>query len=468
MSPCRMTCGLLLAALASGLGLPAVSRAEPKAEDLQRQLADLQRQVEQLKAEREARSGPTARDVDATVDAVLKDADTRSQLFAESGGITAGWQDDRFFIGSADGKFVMSPYIQFVFRSVSNLREDTSGDDHTTDNGFEVRRLKLGFDGNLWGPDLKYRFLWATDRKTGDLVLEEGFAMYRIGNLGLPEPVSVQFGQFKNYFGHEQMASSRKLFAADRSLANDVFLNGDNFVQGIGLLYNEGSRGGPLKAYFAFHDGNNEANRNFQDFPTNKWDYGGAARVEYKAMGDWKHYEDFTARKVDKSLLVFGMGLDYSEAGDFSQFLHTVDVQFKTGPVALYGAFIGRSLHNAGVGGKGTGTEDPAGAGTASAYDYGLHAKAGYMLTEDWEVFGQYSYIHFTGEEFPSAASEACNLHEITTGVNWYVRGHNAKFTADFSWFPNGTAVSNDGGGVLSQSNGRNEFMLRVQFQLLL
>ena len=58
-------------------------------------------------------------------------------------------------------------------------------------------------------------------------------------------------------------------------------------------------------------------------------------------------------------------------------------------------------------------------------------------------------------------------MHEIAAGVNYYYRSHNAKFTVDFLWLPNGTPVADSGGDILV-SDDEEEFVLRAQFQLLL
>jgi hypothetical protein len=58
--------------------------------------------------------------------------------------------------------------------------------------------------------------------------------------------------------------------------------------------------------------------------------------------------------------------------------------------------------------------------------------------------------------------------HEITGGVNYYIKSHSAKLTFDATWLPNGTPVASDSGGILAQPNGENEFVFRGQFQLLL
>jgi hypothetical protein len=366
--------------------------------------------------------------------------------------------------------------LQLAFRNNTTYREDNkaNGDDDVQ-NGFEVRRAKIRFDGNLWGPNFKYNFIWATDRKTQTLGLEEAWFIYKMGDFGIfHEPISVQAGQFKNYFAHESMSSSTKIFAVERSLLNDVFTGGDNFIQGAGLLYNEGSNGGPLQAGVVVNDGSNDfsaapsgTSRNFQDFPNNKWDFGAAGRVQYKFFGNWKDYEDFTTVTSNgQDLLVAGAAIDYSEAGDFDQVMFTADVKYKTGPLTLYGAYLDRSLRNGGIGGAGGPNPNPATAGTGDLHDYGFHGKAGYAITKKWEVFGQYSYIQFDSDEF--APGTETTTHEITGGVNYYFKSHAAKLTIDATWLPNGTPVASDGGGILAQPNGENEIVIRGQFQLLL
>lgn len=451
-----------------GLGAGMTARAaEPTQQELVDKLRALEAKVRQLEAnEQKNADAPDPRRVDAAAGDVVRDANKRSQLL-DSEGFTAGYSEGKFILRSADGKFLLHPSFQMQFRDVSNFREDNKnqGSDNF-DNGFELRRMKIGFDGNVFSPDLTYNFLWATDRKSGNLVLEEAWAQYKLGNVIGPEAWSIRGGQFKDFFAHESLTSSKRLLAAERTLLNDLFTGGDNFVQGVGLLYNDGTKGGPLRAAVAFTDGANNPNQNFQDFPTNKWDFGASARVEYKVFGNWADYEDFSALKDKADLLVVGGGASYSEAGNTVQILHTLDAQYETGPVGAYAAFLGRSIRDGGVGGGGSATPSPATAGTGNFYDYGFIGQVAYLLDPQLEPFARYSYIHFDSREFPSA--DETDIHEITVGVNYYFQGHNAKVTVDGTWLPKGSPVANDGGGILAQPNGANEFVLRAQFQLLL
>src|ERR1035437_9135748 len=104
------------ASVAAIFGISAIAMAAaPTTEELKAQIDALQQKVDALEAKQ-----VKAVDVDATVRKVLEDADRRSQFMA-SEGFTAGYTTDRgFVLQSADGAFLLHPYIQFQFREASN------------------------------------------------------------------------------------------------------------------------------------------------------------------------------------------------------------------------------------------------------------------------------------------------------------------------------------------------------------
>jgi uncharacterized protein YlxW (UPF0749 family) len=87
----RRTISALMMAASLGLGATAARAEQPAASqpDLQKQVEQLQQQVKDLQTQR-ANPAFAAKDVDATVDSVLRDADRRSQMLAETGGFYAG------------------------------------------------------------------------------------------------------------------------------------------------------------------------------------------------------------------------------------------------------------------------------------------------------------------------------------------------------------------------------------------
>lgn len=442
--------GMLPALLAGavGLGATAAWAAEPSQQELMAQIKQLQDKVAALETKQ-----ASGKDVDATVAQLLADADRRSQLLQVEG-FTAGYSADRgFILRDAQGDFLLHPYLQFQLRNVTNWRENGKSDGRDNwDNGFEIRRMKFGVDGNVFGPKLVYTFQWATDRKSGTPLLEDAWARYE-----LSDTWAIKGGQFKDPLFHESQISSTRQLAADRSLLNQILEGGDNYTQGVSVIYDAG---GPFRAEMAFTDGFNSVNTNFQDPPVNGYDFGVAGRAEYRLLGNsWKEYQDFSAIGNSEDLLVAGAAADWSESGDTNTLWHTVDAQWEPQAIrglSVYGAYVGRYTWISSV---------PAGADD-TFYDWGLLAQAGYMLNPRLEVFGRYDYTRLDNDF--AAASIEKNLHEFTIGLNYYLHGHSAKLTADVTWLPNGSPISADGIGVLPQSSGDNQVVARLQFQLVL
>jgi hypothetical protein len=442
----------------------SVLAADPTKEDLQKEIDALKAKVDQLEQTQQQQAITTRADVDATVKAVLQDADRRSQLM-QMEGFTAGWTDGKFILQSGDGNYLIHPYAQFQLRNTTTWRENGKQPNDTDDvqNGFEVRRAKVGVEGNAFGPNLTYQFQMQFDRKSGTPGLEDAWVRYKFS----PQ-FSLRAGQFKDPFAHESLLSSKKFLAAERDYTNDYFSSGDDYVQGVSLIYDAK---GPLHAELAFTDGSdfavasgvrNNFDQNFQDFGTNNADYGGAGRVEYLAMGDWKDYDSFSAYGAKSDLLVFGAGLDYTESGNTGFFSQTVDVQYKmTNGLALYAAAYGRYTKNSPAAIDAPGTTPAA---LHDLYDWGVVAQASYMLNPKLEVFGRYGYLDIDSDGLAAGASN--HIHEITAGANYYFVGHNAKLTLDGGYLPNGAPIADDGAGILASRN--DEFYLRCQFQLLL
>jgi hypothetical protein len=419
---------------------------EPTTQELLAQIKQLQAKVEKLETKQTENNADVAR----TVDQIVKDAEQRS-VFMEAIPFEGNWQAGKFTLKSDDGNFVLHPWFQLQFRNVTNFRDGAPGGDSDVQNGFEVRRMKFGVDGNVYSPNTTYLFLWATNRNTGNLVLEEAWLRHK-----LDDNWSIKGGQMKDPFAHESLTSSKRLLAADRTILTNLFTGGDNFVQGVSLGYGRDA----LQAELAFTDGTNAPNDNFQDFPTNTWDFGVAGRVQYKLFGDWAAYEQFTSLNDKHDLAVVGGGFDVSEAGNSDQFLHTVDIQYnQTTGLGLYGAYYGRYTTNAPIG-----TGGPP-AGDSDTYDWGFIAQGSYLIPDSkWEPFIRYDFIMFDDATVGAGVDDT--LHEIAVGANYYIHGHDLKLTVDVLWLPNGSPVSDTGSGVLASDD--TQFVLRGQFQLLL
>lgn len=436
-----------LPALVAALGVSATAAAaEPTTAELRDQVEQLKAEVAQLRSGQQSQQAQldqySQRDVDATVDRVLQDAERRSQLMQLTG-FTAGYDKGRFVLQSSDGKFSLSPGVQFQFRHVTNWLDEAQADgDSSTESGFEVRRAKFNFAGNAFSKDLTYNFQWETSEAGGGVTLEEAWVRYKFA-----DQLAFRMGQFKDNVFHEETTSSKRQLAVDRSLLNEVIGGGDtDYVQGAALQYDADQ----FRAEVAIHDGLNSDNTNFLD---NGQNFGVSGRVELAVMGRWRDYEDFTARGTNDNLLVIGAGADWTQFGDSDVVYHTVDVQFENeGGLGIYAA------------GLAVWSDDVA-ADDEDTYDYGGLVQVGYAIPDtNWELFGRYNILLLDDEVLPADAEDT--YHEITVGVNHYFHGHAAKFTLDVSYLPNGSPQDATGIGVLASDE--DEIVLRGQFQLLL
>ena len=508
-------------AIALGLGTAASAAepAQPTKQELLEQLKALNSKVEKLEARRQERAHqdaqqqapvqpaesqpiasppvatqPQLAEKGATVDSVLRDAERRSSpAMLQPEGFTAGYDKGKFIIQDASGNFVLNPNFQLQVRYVANLRDsdetfatpdepDTEGGEDNFSEGFEVRRMRFAFDGNAFSPALTYRFQWETNRNNGQVLLQDAYVRYALGDLwgDRTRNWAVRAGQFKDPTFHEEIMSSKRQLAADRSLLNELLGGGiTDWVQGVALIWDDGPGGSPVRSEIGFTDGPGTRNTNFTNtggglpasYPgSGSPEWGAFARVEVLARGDWKQYEDFTALGNTDGLLVFGAGASYAEVGDGDVFFHTADVQYESGRLGLYAAYVGLYSEPQGTIPGGEGEEDDdeddvtvAGAG---AYEYGVLVQAAYLLNDKWEVFGRYDHTFLdTDRLLPNAGD---SYPEFTFGVNHYIRGHAAKLTLDTVYAPNGVPTDQAGIGLLDPDGDEQQIAVRAQFQLLL
>jgi len=459
----RRRTAVALAASVVALGIaskPASAQSDAQDQRIQ--------QLEAKIAALEARQAADSREVAATIDKVLRDAERRSQLLAAGGDTSAGY-DNGFFIRS--GANLLRVGAQFQFRGVASYREDTGGDKNDEiENGFEVRRMKLELGGTLLSKDLEYFFQWATEREGGDVYLEEAWAKYMFA-----DEWGVKAGHFKDPVHHEELVSSKRQMAVERSLLNELLGGGfTDRVQGVSLIYGNYGKNAPVYAELALHDGLNSDNTNFTGRPeplpddplglgsSHSLDWGVSGRLEVKVMGDWKNYRDFSAMGTREDLLVIGGGFDWSQGGDGDIFCGTLDVQYEHPQgLGLYGAGLVRTVDGELVGSDDTFT------------DWGLLAQVSYMFNPAWEAFLRYDVTIYDEDVVFSNGNSEDTFHEVTIGINYYLgkdgsAGHRAKLTFDLTWLPNGAPKSVSGNGIMDKNNGENEWIFRGQFQLLI
>ena len=446
------------------IGAASLHAAEPGVDELRQQIDALRQRVRQLEGTAGPTSAPAAQGTSAqatpgqvTSAQVAQDARRRSEAFnlATGGGFTAGY-DKGFFIKSDDGNFLLKPAVQFQFRYDFNDRQDAAhgGSDDLVQDGFEVRRARFRFDGNVLTPKLTYSFVWDTSRANGTVSLLDAWAQY-----AFTPNLALKAGQFKESWAHERDVSGYQQLAVDRSIV-DAILGGNitDRVQGVSLILG-GGKDRPYRVEVAYHDGANSRNTNFQDSTgATGTRYGGGARGEWKFFGDWASYKDFTAKASKENLLVLGAGADYTERLGTDVLLTTVDAQYELADrLGVYGAAHANF------------TDPHDSTSNISRTDYGALVQAGYLVNKKVEVFGRYDVVRLDADAVAAGAEDT--FHEITAGVNYYLGPdgsylHRAKLTFDVGYLPNGAPSDQTQSGVLGGDD--DQFVLRAQFQLLI
>jgi len=337
---------------------------------------------------------------------------------------------------------------QIQFRWIFNSRDDSGLVEDTT-TGFQTRRTKLDFTGNIINKDWTFRVLSAFDRDGGAAVLEEAWVQYRFGN-----GWNARWGQFKLPLNREELVSSSRQLAAERSVVNEFFTQDRS--QGIELSYDTEN----MRFVAAFSDGLDSENTDFAGEGLEA-DYAVTGRFEYKFQGTWSRFADFTSRQGDDFASMLG-GAAHWQHNDTPGFTdtdllqYTADLSLEGDGWNAFGAFVGRYSDMDGA---------------ASVNDMGFVIQAGYRFAPETELFARWDAL-WPDDDRGDDLEDLYNF--ITVGLNQYYAGHAAKATIDLVWALEetddlaalGTDPENTGLGLLGSSDD-SEIALRLQFQLL-
>ena len=439
--------------------LAADASTSVESSDVAGQIAELREEITQLKQENnegwltEQRSA----EIRGVVQDVLADADTRASF--QDSAATAGWKKG-FFLASPDGNFSLKVSGQLQVRYVLNSRK---GDQKlgpfnppNTQWGFENRRTKLSFSGNVFDKSWTYKIKGAFARAGGNFFLEDGYVQKKLDG-GL----AIKVGQFKAPWMREELVSSSKQLTVERSIVNEYFNQG--YSQGIQLGYEAdsfrawawagdgiGSRGfGPARF--------NSQNTNWDRTATN---YSFAGRAEYKISGDWSQFKDFSSKRGSNSGMMAGVSAVTQRANqNLSADVDGTKVYGITGDFTW--DMSGASLFVSGVW---TNVDSPNAGGDSNPW--GVTIQGGYFVTESVEAFVRYEYMDFD----PSIRTNAAKYDGFTVGGNWFINS-SVKFSADFSYnfasLAAGAFVASSAGFRADEPGEDGQWAIRAQLQLL-
>src|SRR5262249_32710988 len=224
------------------------------------------------------------------------------------------------------------------FRGSSNtVVAPNKGDDF--DPGFQTTRVRLHFDGTLY-KDWGFKFLTRND-SANNVIIEAAWGSCNFGN-----GWKAVAGQFKLPLLHEELVSSVRQLAAERSVVNSAFTQLRS--QGAQLGYDTTD----WNFKVAFSDGLASENTDFTNqaiiatgaaaapfIIRGEADWAVTGRFEYKFAGSWDQYADFTSKSDDQFAAVLGVAGHYQESPntsdpadvDMQTAEYTADIQLKSG-----------------------------------------------------------------------------------------------------------------------------------------
>jgi len=456
-----ITFSTLLQTTALVLVAPLAADASTSVEssDVAGQIAELRAEIAQLKQENnegwltEQRSA----EIRGVVQDVLVDADTRASF--QDSAATAGWKKG-FFLASPDGNFSLKLSGQLQVRYVLNSRKGNTRlgplNPPNTQWGFENRRTKLSFSGNVFDKSWTYKVKGAFSRAGGNFFLEDGYVQKKLDG-GL----AIKIGQFKAPWMREELVSSSKQLTVDRSIVNGYFKQG--YSQGAQLGYEAesfrawvwtgdgiGSRGfGPARF--------NSQNTNWDRTATS---YSFAGRAEFKISGDWSQFKDFSSTRGSDSGMMAGVAAVTQRANEnLSADVDGTKVYGITGDLTW--DMSGASLFVSGVW---TNVDSPNAGGDSNPW--GVTIQGGYFVTESVEAFVRYEYMDFD----PSTRTKVAQYDGFTVGGNWFINS-GVKFSADFSYnfasLAAGAFVASSAGFRADEPGEDGQWAIRAQLQLL-
>ncbi|MEI8195343.1 MAG: porin [Phycisphaerae bacterium] len=488
---------VILAAL--GTLVNGVYAADSTSTDVQTELQTLKARIAQLEKKENENwlTEERTAQIKSIVNEAIADAKTRGQ-FAD-GDLQAGYKNG-FFIQTADGKTKLNinGYIQVRYEFAHNNYRNgnvvpagaSGASDPGNTNGFEVRRARLSFAGNLFDPAVFFKVegdFGGASTNSGNFQLTDAYIGYafcdffkiKAGSFKVPF-TKVEFMVSDYNLGLMERPDENYPFDAQRTLGVDFFgdIVKDQLVYDVSI--NDGSNsnlGGRVNDTAGALD-----NR-----------LGFYARTSWAGSGKVSDFADESDLRKDNSEFVWLLGgaVGYesqnSTSGAFPAAqssasingLSTADSPGFLGASTLNGdlyratldwsaKYQGWSFNTAGY--YQQINQNEAGAGsTVSPYgtsaskgndaafgDYGYYGQVGYMvIPQKLELVGRAGQVITEG--YPNRGEY------YTLGANYYIFGQNVKVQGELTYIPNESAYTYSSADVIKNTQ---EMIARVQFQV--
>lgn len=383
--------------------------------------------------------------------------------------------------------------IQFRYSYLN----DSGPFDNPIQNDFEMERVRIGFRGQLF--DSFFRYNIGTDLDTDgaggsaevvsllnaylDIDLQESVG------IGFGDRTMLRLGYWRTNFGRQTAESSRRLQFVDRTLTSSVFNLGTN--SGIGILGRYTWLYRPVNYELALLNGFGTSGNGVRDgldnqlgfaFRTTRdvWDnfeagepdlgfgyqpswrigmsLGFTRRFRRGASGASDEFDDAPAvllvSDVSSGNPFFAMDQLRGSEREYDLWLAGVESSYKSLGWSFHTEYLMRFINNVRF------VSDD----TFRDFTHGFYGQCGYMLTEKVELVFRHSsvFAHGTGSGSPVRADYRTTSNESSAGMNFYFRGHDAKFQFDITAV-DGAPISASSLNLLAGDKG---VLFRAQYQI--
>ena len=461
----------ICSALAVGLGCSAAfggSNIDSMSDqELRNMVLELKGEVDTLRAEQNTDwlTEQRAEQVRGLVADVLADADTRASL--QGSGMTSGY-DKGFFVGTADGNWLIRLNSQIQVRWTFN-RVDDQPDAY----GFEIRRAKLKFSGHIIDPSWQYKLTVASSRQSvqgagtgngANVFIEDAYINKKMDN-----GMYLRVGQYKVPFLREELVSSTRQLAVDRSMINNAF----TWTRSQGIML--GWKNDSFKLEGMYGEGPNNINAQAQQ-NNGKQSLTARAEMLFGDQADWGMFKGFNAKRTDGKMGFMlgaavgwfngGLGTvqEYGNADVARSVAWTVDGSLAGDGWTLFSYFAWSD-----------GKDRYLSPARDTQQSWGWVVQGGALVSDDVEVFARYELGNIKdGDTLGGLPNN--DLSALTVGANWFLNS-NVKLTADWGYSfnevtdggnaPTSADYTSSGTGWRNSQGEKGEWLLRAQMQLV-
>lgn len=373
-----------------------------------------------------------------------------------------------FNLTSDDGKFSSSMVGLFKIRyTLMDLdsANDSAAKQARDSSKFELKGIKLMFNGNAYSKDLTYRLFVNFSNIAGNTTSNGGLLEDTWMNYRLRDDVQFRFGQDKIPFGRQFITSAAALQFVDQSIVTNAFAPGYD----TGLMIHGKIADGLVNYNIAGYGGVGQ--NTYRTTTDNAF----AARITVNPLGDMKYCEPDLDNSA-KPLLSAGanfyrnsiyvgepQNIGFAKSSGWygvggttmppaQKFVAPEQLDFNT--FGIDGAFKWQGLS---VTGEYFAAQAKGQTSHHTLRAEGFYAQAGYfIIPKQVELAYRYSYLD------PNRDISNCHWVENSAAVSWYISNNNLKLQADYTNVHKQAAIASTGG-----ANPTDDQQIRFQAQIL-